>query len=170
MKLHEPLEEQRARDIILAYGASPEAWPLEERLAVQKLLKVNASLQQLLKSEALLDHNLASEQPRTMEDTEQLAKRILAGLPARNVTVKRTLIAMITDHFSRKSFITATASIVFAVAVVIYNFPADDISQQSDQAFEQWAWQDITSQELVNENNTAELSFMDLIELEATDS
>lgn len=170
MKLHERINEHRAREIILSYGASPEAWPAEVRLAVQMLIKVNASLQHLLKSETLLDHYLASERPRVIDDTGQLAKRILAGLPERNVTVKRTLLDKVADYFSPKTFITATASIVFAIAVVIYNIPGNDISQQSDQAFEQWVWYDITSQQLVSDNTAAELSFMDMIELEATDS
>ena len=168
MKQHSLVDEQRARDIILAYGASPGAWPAEERLAVQKLVKMNVSLQGLLKHEDLLDQYLASEKPYALRNTDQLAKRILAGLPERATTTKRNLLDIIADYFSLRTFVMATASLLFAVAVVLYSLPGGNIRQNSDPVFEQWAWYDITSQELVKENNASELTFMDLIELEST--
>lgn len=170
MKPHNLVNEERARKIIQAYGACPDNWPEEERLAVQKLVQASASLQQLLSEEALFDQRLARAIPPQGENSGQLANRILAGLPEQKTTFINRWRHVLADVVSLKIVVPAIASVLLAVTVVLYSLPGDTMSPDSDPLFEQWVWYDITNQQLANENATADLTFMDLIELESVDA
>lgn len=73
---------QRAKQIIISYGANPKLWPVEERPHVLQLILVETELQALLEQEQQLDkqlESLFSEIEQT--DTRQLHQKILINLP-----------------------------------------------------------------------------------------
>ena len=84
----------RLAEILDAYGADPESWPLEDRMAALELLAQSAEARALAHAasnlDALLDAAPLTPPPRPA--TESLAARILARLPsAEIVTLRRAV-------------------------------------------------------------------------------
>ena len=168
MKQHKSMDEQRAGEILLSYGASPDAWPADERLALQSLLEQNPALQNIQAREHFLDQFIAHDKQSSQENTQKLADRIIVGLPDKHQSVKTNLFGIIADYLSIRTLVAAAAATIFAVSIMLSNLPVTP-TLESDPLFEQWAWQDITNQELTGESVSTELGFMDLIELETSD-
>jgi len=163
--------EERVRELLDAYGSDPAAWPAEEREAALQILVSSADLQAQQAQAAMLDTMIRHEQLVAVQDigsAQALQARILAGLPER---ASRPAHAhglwqnLFTSLFTpRLAFALATFMVV-AVTVYLHVPPATELASQSGE-FEQWAWYDVTGQELSGRPATGELSMMDLIELE----
>ncbi len=77
----------RLAEILDAYGADPECWPLEDRVAALELLAQSAEAQALAHGAGNLDA-LLDAAPLTMPSrstTESLAARIVARIPAAEI-------------------------------------------------------------------------------------
>ncbi len=73
---------QRAKQILISYGANPKLWPVDERSYVLQQILTEPELQALLEQEQQLDKQLEalfSEIEQT--DAQQLHQKILMNLP-----------------------------------------------------------------------------------------
>lgn len=162
------ITEQRVRALLDAYGSDPVAWPPEERDAALAILAQSPGLQAQQAQAARLDNLIGHERNLAAlddADTQALQACILEGLPDkpshRGDSIWRNLLGSLVPP--RLAFALATFTIV-ATAVYLQIPDADLPAARGE--FEQWAWYDITGQEL---NTTTELSMLDFLELEITE-
>jgi hypothetical protein len=169
---------ERARQILEIYGGDPTVWPEHERQAMQQVINTSKELQalqqQAMELDALIDQADTSPAGDPVGE-QQLMERILRDLPeqAANVTDLQQLPRR--QNRAAKLRLPAMLSAVAAsviVFMVVLQQP-DSVLQPdatpAQEAFEQWAWADITDQ--VMESNQEDVQgvrgFMGLIDLEA---
>lgn len=75
----------RARDVLLTYGANPARWPENERQAVEDCIRHTAALQALQNQQAQLDRHLATAHHGLTEEnrakTDSLIANVFSRLP-----------------------------------------------------------------------------------------
>lgn len=167
--------EARVSELLDAYGSNPAAWPESEREAALAILATSTALQAQQAQAALLDDIILRNQARTMADagsTQALQARILAGLPARSSQSRPRQNAwqsLLVGLFPPRLALALATFMIVAVSVYL-QVPHGTNPTGRNSEFEQWAWYDITGQELGDRPATAELNMMDLIELEVNEN
>lgn len=167
------ISETRVEQILEAYGADPRNWPEAERNAAINCIEKSVSLQAQKALAAELDDVLrahAAQQVQTV-DTSVLQKNILAS-----ISDQATTIATEASIFSRfftwllQPAVMATTALagVTLLAVLVLN-SGHQTALPANEAFEQWAWLDITDNNLQQETESLD-SMMDLVELEIDDN
>jgi len=73
---HNVVSEQRAREILAAYGSNAEQWPPEERQGVELLLQKQPELLAIRQTEASLDAILSSHTVTTSSSLDALLSAI----------------------------------------------------------------------------------------------
>lgn len=166
--------ERRARAILDAYGSWPECWPDIERQATLECIAHSVTLQQYQSQIADLDLRIQSEQAAALPrqaDVFALQQRILASLPAgsggRVSAGTRSIYKRIIDWFITPHFAVALAGIaVLTVVMLQQHVQPTTPSEPATNAYEAWAWYDITGQDLAVANTASSLSMTDWIGLE----
>lgn len=156
----------RVKQLIDAYGASPEQWPADERAVAVTLLAGSSELQAAQQSAAQLDRYLEIDKLATDIDqaqTDALARKITAA--AKLAPEKPSLLTSLVRFLAQPPYAIAF-SILFTAAIVLYVTPSsqpDALIAQSE--FDNWMFAQVVA-EAVSEEAQSEWGFMDLVELE----
>jgi len=172
MNTMKPADQERAEAILHAYGGDPDCWPANERTAVLEQIKKSGQLQSLQHNARSLDNLIAEDVEKTcmpVPGTEAIAARINNSLPAQQDTVGALFTFFQQFMHWQPRFVQAGIGIAFLVLVMVLILPANNRPTghpTGQAAFEQWVWEDITGQPLTSNDYMAELTFMDLVDLE----
>jgi len=85
----QPMTMTRFARMVACYGASPRAWPEDERDAAQALLAASDEAKALCRAEAELDGEL--DKAASIHPSDALRRRILAGVPGRDRSLRDRL-------------------------------------------------------------------------------
>lgn len=168
------VSEERVLKLLEVYGGDFRVWPTEEVEGALNCITHSPALQQAQREALYLDGLLAADRDALRVDTKQvdrLATRILARLPADDTAGAGTgsnplqrLCLVFRPPGRAAVFLSAAAVLILAVVLL---HPAVDSEDALFNAFEQWAWQDITGQALTLDDQEPALDFMGLVELES---
>ncbi len=171
-----PADQERAEAILHIYGGNPDRWPANERTAVLEQIKKSGQLQSLQHNARSLDNLIAKDTGKTrmsVPETEAIAVRINNSLPAQQDTVGAIFTFFQRFMHWQPRLVQASIGIAFLVLVMVVILPANNRPTghpAGQTAFEQWVWEDITGQPLTPNDYIAELTFMDLVDLEVDES
>ena len=117
------ISEQRAAEILSAYGADSRRWPEEERDAMGRALEAYPKLTALCSSADALDKSLAQYSVNTAVSVEQLLQAIDTQLPITNTArhtsnwLERILDWLVPPEFSASAANSFKASLLWRGAV-----------------------------------------------------
>ncbi|GMQ96564.1 MAG: hypothetical protein BMS9Abin15_0237 [Gammaproteobacteria bacterium] len=167
-----PADQERAEAILHAYGGNPDRWPANERTAVLERIKKSGQLLSLQHNARSLDNLIAKDAGETSmsaPETEVIAARINNSLPAQQDAMGALFTFFQQFMHRQPRFVQAGIGIAFLVLVMVIILPTNNRPTghpTGQAAFEQWVWEDITGQSLTPNDYIAELTFMDLVDLE----
>ncbi len=162
---HNIVFEARVRELLEAYGGSPEAWPAHEREAALGCIARSKTLQKLQQEAAALDELLAEDRGRgSGQACEDLAARIVSGLPARQPARS----AARPGWLRAPALAAGIAGVAVLVLAFVLRAPQEPAGPEPGafDAFEHWAWSDVTDEPLPAATKSEDLDFMGLVELE----
>lgn len=169
---HEAVSEDRVRELLDSYGADAADWPSTEREAALARLAHSDELQrrqrQARQLDALLQADRLTDSVSPMA-AGTLARRILEQLPQQDTstdTVRRRV--MLLQRLRAPALAMAMAATVLLFVLVLKAPAPFEPAPLVPGAFEQWAWNDITGQDLVPARQKDELDFLELLELESS--
>lgn len=114
----------RAKKIIICYGAHPSAWPEKERHSVQKLLLNSKKLNILQKEAMILDELIMRPEQNKLQNKKinlQCSKKIMAALPEQQKIEKISLPLINKDKFKCLKYMALAASIAFTMVGISNN-------------------------------------------------
>ena len=160
-KTHQNISVNEAHKLLDIYGGEPGKWPAEYHDALIKAIADSPVLQntqrELIQLDKVLaehsDLELARSQP---EQTAQLAAKIMRELPPQAATVTTSHGGKQRAQFTwpqLRAWWPAPAIAAVLAAIIVAGLPSEQTAPNNAQlAFEQWAWEDITAQNLVPDN------------------
>jgi hypothetical protein len=169
---------ERVRQILETYGGNPDGWPEAERQAAAQRIQASTELQQLQQQAIELDSLIDAADTTAATDPareQMLMERILQDLPAQAQNVTDLQQARNSRGLPRRLRLPALLSAIAAsviVFTVLVQQPASVMQPQvspGQQAFEQWAWAEITDQ-LPDDDLSVDQGvdgFMGLVDLES---
>lgn len=170
---------ERVKRIFECYGANPDCWPMDEKVAALSLIQNSSELQSLQKQSAELDTLLKESDSGFTSDeatNRELLDKIVAALPDQNK--KPTPDFVNQQAIGRKSFfdwnktlgaIAASVAVV-AISLSIVSIAPDSIKPVSSIASAQselddWMWEQFVS-DTTTDDAEEPLSMMALLDLE----
>lgn len=174
---HKPVSQNRLQQLLESYGSEPSCWPEEEREAAINLLAGSPELKNLQAEASVLDGVLARLDARdsariNSSTVQNLQQQILDRLPEKNNGETTNT----THHKAQRARLWASIAASIVIAAVSFSLlqpvavehPAtgEQSSDNSADAFAQWAWEDITEEPLSIDTDNDPSTLMALVELE----
>lgn len=175
--IKQSVTDERARQILSAYGGVPASWPVAERDEMLRAIRGSESLRATQRAQLGLDRILTDQRDRefaqlSMQKVESLRDGILAGflarqsangLDPRNNPERQTGFKWPELRY-RRPWVPALAAGLMVLVIGLLIMGNDREATVAELAFERWAWEDVTAQALLPESNADHLEEDELAE------